>query len=86
MVRNISATMEALNLESHLNNPMLVRELVDKLSNHHKLAWEMHRMTPGTAIVREFSDWLYNIAEAASKVTPPIYTKKSGCINMHNRR
>ncbi|GBP17521.1 hypothetical protein EVAR_74115_1 [Eumeta japonica] len=40
-VQNICATMESCGLESHLNNPMLVKELVDKLPNQHKLNWAM---------------------------------------------
>jgi len=41
-VRNTCATMEACQLDAHLNNPMLVCELVDKRPNQYKLNWAMH--------------------------------------------
>ena len=82
-VRNISSTMESCNLIAHLNNPILVKELVDKLPNQYKLAWAMIPMDPCAPIVRVFSDWLYTIAEAASKVAPPVHTKKGASVNMH---
>ncbi|KAM8703111.1 hypothetical protein ACLKA7_007822 [Drosophila subpalustris] len=72
-VRNICATMEACKLDAHLNNPMLAKELIDKLPSQHKLSWAMRgqamRQDSTSPIIKEFSDWLYHIAEAASTVS-----------------
>ncbi|XP_044573691.1 uncharacterized protein LOC123257775 [Drosophila ananassae] len=72
--------MEACQLNDHLNNPMLLRELVDKLPSHYKLTWAMLPKDSSAALVKSFSDWLYTIAEAASTVTPSIYSRAS---NVH---
>ncbi|XP_044570129.1 uncharacterized protein LOC123257009 [Drosophila ananassae] len=50
---------------------MLVKELVDKLPNQHKLNWAMQPRDDRIAAVKAFSDWLYKIAEAASSVVAP---------------
>ncbi|XP_041632480.1 uncharacterized protein [Drosophila kikkawai] len=69
-VRNACATMEACNLYAHLDNPMLLRELVDKLPTQHKLSWALHPRSPSIPVVKSFSDWIYHLAEAASTVMP----------------
>ncbi|XP_043066490.1 uncharacterized protein [Drosophila bipectinata] len=84
-VRNVCATMEACDLKAHLNNPMLVKELVDKLPNQHKLNWAMQPRDDRVAAVKAFSDWLYKIAEAASLVVAPSFYK-TGAVNSHNSR
>ncbi|XP_044573304.1 uncharacterized protein LOC123257617 [Drosophila ananassae] len=84
-VRNVCAIMEACDLKAHLNNPMLVKELVDKLPNQHKLNWAMQPRDDRIAAVKAFSDWLYKIAEAASLVVAPSFYK-SGAVNTHNSR
>ncbi|KAL7723128.1 hypothetical protein ACLKA6_012682 [Drosophila palustris] len=85
-VRNICATMEACKLDAHLNNPMLAKELIDKLPSQHKLSWAMRgqamRQDSTSPIIKEFSDWLYQIAEAASTVVSPIASKTS-TVNAH---
>jgi len=72
--------MEVCQLDAHLNNPMLVRELVDKLSNHYKLNWPMDSKDGSIANVKAFSDWLYKIAEAASTVVSTSYSRTN---NVH---
>ncbi|XP_043069570.2 uncharacterized protein [Drosophila bipectinata] len=84
-VRNVCATMEACDLKAYLNNPMLVKELVDKLPNQHKLNWAMQPRDDRVAAVKAFSDWLYKIAEAASLVMAPSFYK-TGAVNSHNSR
>jgi len=79
-VRNICATMEACQLDAHLNNPMLVREMVDKLPNQYKMNWALHPKDGSIANVKAFSDWLYKIAEAASTVVSTSYSRTS---NVH---
>lgn len=84
-VQNICATMESCGLESHLNNPMLVKELVDKLPTQYKLNWAMLQRDERTPIVKSFSIWLYQIAEAASKVVTPNFGKGSAAVNTHTQ-
>lgn len=83
-VRNICATMEGCQLESHLSNPLLVKELLDKLPNNHKLSWAMCQKDETIPVVKVFSDWLYNMAEAASTVTP-LFGKPGAAVNTHSR-
>ena len=82
-VRYICSTIEACKLDGHLNNPMLVKELLEKLSNNYKLQWGMLPKPNSIPTLRVFRDWLYSIADAASQLTSPVYSKKSGVINAH---
>ena len=54
-VQNICATMVSCGLESHLNNAMLVKELLDKLSNHYKLNWAMQPRDESVSKIKVFS-------------------------------
>lgn len=85
-IRNICSTMEACNLVAHLNNPLLVKTLVDKLPNNQKLNWAMHAKDDKVPVVKAFSDWLYTIAAAASQVVAPMSNKKSAAVNTHNQQ
>ncbi|XP_065356442.1 uncharacterized protein LOC135950842 [Calliphora vicina] len=85
-IRNICSTMEACNLMAHLNNPLLVKTLVDKLPNNHKLSWAMHIKDDIVPVVKSFSDWIYNIAAAASQVVSPIGSKKTASVNNHSEQ
>ncbi|XP_055922260.1 uncharacterized protein LOC129953275 [Eupeodes corollae] len=82
-VSNICSTMEACQMSAHLNNPMLVKEFVDKLPSQYKLSWAMQQKEERVPIVKTFSTWLHNIAEAASQVVSPFSSKKSGVMNTH---
>ncbi|XP_065355454.1 uncharacterized protein LOC135949918 [Calliphora vicina] len=85
-IRNICSTMEACNLMAHLNNPLLVKTLVDKLPNNHKLSWAMHIKDDKVPVLKSFSDWIYNIAAAASQVVSPIGSKKTASVNNHSEQ
>ncbi|XP_036347872.1 uncharacterized protein LOC118757252, partial [Rhagoletis pomonella] len=67
-VRNICTTMEGCQMYMHLHNPLLVKELVDKLPNNQKLSWAVHPKNDEIPVVKQFSEWLYSLAEAASTV------------------
>ncbi|XP_053968959.1 uncharacterized protein LOC128870369 [Anastrepha ludens] len=82
-VRNICATMEGCQMYMHLHNPLLVKELVDKLPNNQKLKWAVHPKDEKTPVVKQFSDWLYNLAEAASTVVSLAPAKSSATVNTH---
>ncbi|XP_041451309.1 uncharacterized protein LOC121404954 [Drosophila obscura] len=81
-VRNACATMEACKLNSHLDNPLLFRELVDKLPTQQKLNWAMHPRSDGIPVIKSFSDWIYKLAEAASTVIP-VPSSRTSTVNTH---
>ncbi|XP_036340648.1 uncharacterized protein LOC118750014 [Rhagoletis pomonella] len=82
-VRNVYSTMESCRMGAYMNNPTLVKDLVDKLPNNHKLAWAMHPKGQHEPIVKIFSDWLYALAEAASQVVGYTTPKRGGIVNTH---
>lgn len=83
-VQNICATIESCGLDGHLNNPMLVKELLDKLPNQHKLNWAMMQKDESVPILKSFSVWLYSLAEAASTVVTPSFGKGAS-VNTHTQ-
>lgn len=66
-----------------MNNPMLVKEFVDKLPSQYKLNWAMYPKDDHVPIVKIFSDWIFQIADAASTVVSVIPTVKSANVNTH---
>ncbi|XP_036347976.1 uncharacterized protein LOC118757366 [Rhagoletis pomonella] len=82
-VRNICATVEGCQMHIHLHNPRLVKELVDKLPNGKKLNWAVHPTDDKIPVVKQFSDWLYNLAEAASTVVSLAPSKSNATVNTH---
>ncbi|XP_068143463.1 uncharacterized protein [Drosophila tropicalis] len=73
--------MEACGLTGYMQNPMLVQELLEKLPTQLKLQWAMFPKDTKIPSMESFSNWIYDIAEAASQVTSPLYHKKSGSLN-----
>ncbi|XP_068141514.1 uncharacterized protein [Drosophila tropicalis] len=67
----------------YMQNPMLVQELLEKLPTQLKLQWAMFPKDTKIPSMESFSKWIYDIAEAASQVTSPLYHKKSGSLNHH---
>ncbi|XP_065092537.1 uncharacterized protein LOC135713357 [Ochlerotatus camptorhynchus] len=70
-VRNMVATVQNCDLEEHLCNISLLQSLVDRLPPMIRLNWATHRQNLYRVTLSQFSDWLYNLAEAASSVTIP---------------
>lgn len=70
-VQNLHATMEACNLIAHINNPMLVQELVEKLPPTLKLDWARYLQANVMLLnnISTLSKWLSELANAACKVT-----------------
>ena len=69
-VKNIVATMQAAHLYSHLNNPMLIQEFIERLPSSMRLEWAVFSKNVREVNLTEFSNWLFNLAEAASSVIP----------------
>lgn len=83
LVQDICSVIESCHLDEHLSNPMLVKELVNKLSNHYKLSWAMHPKDQSKPALKVFSEWLYNIATAASEVVPYSSAATTASVNAH---
>ncbi|XP_065095683.1 uncharacterized protein LOC135717497 [Ochlerotatus camptorhynchus] len=93
-VRNMVATVKACQLEEHLCNLTLLHSLTERLPPMIRLNWATHRQSLHAVTISEFSDWLYNLAEAASTVTMPQFSssfdskshrgrKDDGFLNAH---
>ena len=70
-VQNLHATIESSGLVAHLNNPILLQELTDKLPASIKLSWAIYRQATPFPTLTTFNEWLAGIAQAASNVTLP---------------
>ncbi|XP_058456376.1 uncharacterized protein LOC131433795 [Malaya genurostris] len=68
-VSNLTATIEACQLNEYLHNVSLLNELVDKLPSMVKLNWATHRRCLSNVNLSAFSAWLYTLVEAASSVS-----------------
>lgn len=68
-VQNLCAVMESSGLTQHINNPMLLQELVCKLPAQISMNWGMYTLSTPMANLSHFSSWLYQMAEAASMVS-----------------
>ncbi|XP_036322336.1 uncharacterized protein LOC118736350 [Rhagoletis pomonella] len=70
---NLAAAMEASGLQSHMTNPLLIQELVEKLPAQMRLQWAMFSRPAGDTTIKGFSEWLFDLADAC-KVTSIIST------------
>ncbi|XP_058817458.1 uncharacterized protein LOC131680765 [Topomyia yanbarensis] len=68
-VQNFCDHLEAGRHEAHLNNPMLLFELVEKLPAHMKLDWSLYKQRCGEVNLRSFSQYMQTLVRAASDVT-----------------
>ncbi|XP_058817874.1 uncharacterized protein LOC131681180 [Topomyia yanbarensis] len=59
----------AAGLRSHLINPMLIQELVEKLPSSTKLEWVRYKRQQPEVTLKTFSDFLSQIVSEASEVT-----------------
>lgn len=87
-VKNICATIRASKLDDYFINPTFLQELVDKLPSDTLLQWAIFSKDIVRPNLLDFSDWLYNIAEATCRVTIPVFdvtnkSSKQGRLNSH---
>ncbi|XP_062705437.1 uncharacterized protein LOC134287542 [Aedes albopictus] len=71
-VQNVSDHMIAAGLESHLNNPCLLQEMISKLPTHLKLQWATRKQEYGTTTIATFSKYMSELVKSASSVTSDI--------------
>jgi len=90
-VENVVATMAAANLKAHIQNPLLLSELVDKLPPQLRLDWALYARQFDSADISHLSDWLYELATAASSIvsygqaTPREEKKKPQRVSFHEQ-
>lgn len=77
MVSNLVAFLENSGATPHLNNPILLDELVSKLPLNKREEWTRHifEMQKPYPTVREFCDWLQNTAMYVSMAIDVMPTK-----------
>lgn len=76
-VRSLVATIKSVDCEYHLQNPQLIRDIVQKLPDSLKLRWgELVMQSDKKNNLGDFADWLFNIASAASFVSNPRTSEK----------
>ncbi|XP_031337274.1 uncharacterized protein LOC116166463 [Photinus pyralis] len=91
-VKNVVGTMETLNQEDHLRNPILLQELLNKLPTSQKLRWleYISRKTVQQPKLIEFSAWLDHRASIVSQIEMPklsdTVTNVTRDKQKHNRR
>ncbi|XP_062557815.1 uncharacterized protein LOC134222672 [Armigeres subalbatus] len=68
-VKQLCDHLEAAQLRDHLNNPMLVQELVDKLPPSYKLDWVRFKRGKIDSPLRMFSNFTTEIVSDVSEVT-----------------
>lgn len=75
-VRNLSSMLRSFNKKSHIYNPQLLQELLNKLPSSLQLEWGRLVLNQHEELtILNFSDWLFEIAKAASLVVAPAASK-----------
>lgn len=68
IVKQLCDHLEAAGLTDHLNNPMLVQELVEKLPPHYKLDWVRFKRYSRGSPLRMFTDFIDDVVSDVSEV------------------
>ncbi|XP_055613257.1 uncharacterized protein LOC129759762 isoform X1 [Uranotaenia lowii] len=76
-VQELCDHLEAVNLQDHLVNPILIQELVDKLPAATKREWVQCRRLADRVTLRTFADFTSNIVAEASEVILVIDPKET---------
>ncbi|XP_055604347.1 uncharacterized protein LOC129752597 [Uranotaenia lowii] len=72
-VKQVCDHLEAAGLGDHLQNPMLVKELAEKLPDNYKIEWVRYKRTSQGSPLRVFSNFMSSIVEdvsEAAELTP----------------
>ncbi|XP_062703973.1 uncharacterized protein LOC134286377 [Aedes albopictus] len=96
VVQNLVDHLKAAKQYTHLSNPVLMQELVEKLPGSLKLDWAVYRSRQPYATLATFGDFMTGLLDAASQVTYELpnatrnfkgeqrRTKEKGHINAHS--
>ncbi|XP_055585092.1 uncharacterized protein LOC129737945 [Uranotaenia lowii] len=68
-VQNLVGHMRSANLRSHLTNPSLMHELVQKLPANYRLDWSLHMRRMDKVDLEVFCDYISVLVSAANDVT-----------------
>ncbi|XP_053691136.1 uncharacterized protein LOC128739665 [Sabethes cyaneus] len=71
-VRNLVDHLYIAKLGEHLRNPMIVHELVEKLSPQLKMQWSWYKRVHMDVSLATFGDFVTDLADAASDVSMPV--------------
>ncbi|XP_062541305.1 uncharacterized protein LOC134209335 [Armigeres subalbatus] len=82
-VQQLCDHLEAANLRSHLSNPTLLEELVEKLPASIKLEWVRYKREFDEPSLKEFGEFMDRLVVDASEVTTFVAPKKE---NTHTDR
>ncbi|XP_058467435.1 uncharacterized protein LOC131440300 [Malaya genurostris] len=74
-VQTLCDHLQAAGQETHLNNPSLLFELVEKLPGNLKLDWALHKQRYDTVNLQTFAQYMAILTSAASQVTLPVDRK-----------
>ncbi|XP_055589749.1 uncharacterized protein LOC129741947 [Uranotaenia lowii] len=74
-VQHLCDQLEAAGLRAHLSNPDLLSELVEKLPAHHQLAWVRYKRSFPEPTLKEFGQYMEELAEDACEVTTLVPPK-----------
>ncbi|XP_058816014.1 uncharacterized protein LOC131679323 [Topomyia yanbarensis] len=75
-VQTLCDHLEAGGQMAHLNNPILLFELVEKLPGNLKLDWALHKQRYDAVNLQTFAQYMTTLVSAASQVTLHIDTKQ----------
>ncbi|XP_062533423.1 uncharacterized protein LOC134202455 [Armigeres subalbatus] len=78
VVQQLSDHLEATGLTSHLVNPMLIQELIEKLPAGTQLEWVRYRRKSKVVTLRTLSNFLSRIVKDASEVAAYGEASRSG--------
>lgn len=73
-VVNLMSTIKALRCDEHLNNPMLMKELKEKLPSSYKMQWMEWIEADGVRVadLQEFTRWIKKKLNTACKLVAPV--------------
>ncbi|KAL0819977.1 hypothetical protein ABMA28_007974 [Loxostege sticticalis] len=89
ILQNIVATMNVTKETGHLTNPTLIKEIINKLPSNLRYQWAFHVTNSidrsETVTLNELSDWLMDIANAATLIAP-MPTENRPRIQQHEKK
>ncbi|XP_062713999.1 uncharacterized protein LOC115262830 [Aedes albopictus] len=75
-VQNLCGHLQAVGMDNHLSNPILLQELVDKLPANIKFNWALHQENLSVVDLKAFSEYMRKVTAATSGVTSFSFAAK----------
>lgn len=96
-VKQLCDHLEAARLHEHLNNPLMIQQLVEKLPPEYQMKWVEYRRSKHGTPLRLFTDYITGVGDVASEAEAynsttkelarnmkPKLTKKKEFVHVHN--